>query len=274
MWWDIACFLLACLVAIIHAKKVPPPKCRRTSEVGRRSLHVLYCNTRMSEELFDLFQENTGVNRIKESFDGQLHVMNSCHNSTWRGWDTKVAKYASSIDHIISERRKTGTQNIPTSIMLADTDTLWSVTSVKDIFEMYDCVRKDKDLVMSTEVMCWVGRHCTESDIKLFYSNISSPSYSSFINAGLSMGSPHALLKLLDFVLHSELSYVPKGGLNDQRGYALYSATFPHLVAPDYHQQLFGSAVAFVLHSDVISPCRIGTCEPVVKYDILYKSSF
>jgi hypothetical protein len=273
----VASILLGCFVltsSLVLAKKFSPPTCQKISaSAGSRVLYVLYCNSRLSEELFRLFQENAGVRRIQESFSGQLRVMNSCHNATWRGWRTKVTQYFNSIKRIQLKRNRSNTAENKALIMLADTDTLWSVTSVDGILEKYDCVSKDKQLVISTEVMCWVGRHCTESDIELFYSNASSPSYSSFINAGLSMGSPGALLNLLNFVLNSKHSNVPNRGLDDQRGYAMYFAAFPHLVALDYHQQLFGSAVAYALNSGVVYSCRTGTCEPVAPYDILYKSS-
>lgn len=54
------------------------------------------------------------------------------------------------------------------------------------------------DVILAGEMICWVGRTCTDEDVKLLFGNVSS--YSPFINYN-SMGFREALLDMFEAIL-------------------------------------------------------------------------
>jgi hypothetical protein len=178
--------------------------------------------------------------------NGRLEMINVCAGVRWGGFLTKPLTYLEYARGIMQKTRTSNIKEEDVSIMFVDSDTFWASHSVDTIFNKYDCIRKGKSLVMSSEISCWVGRYCTADDIELFYKNSISPSYSSFINSGLVMGSPSALVHMFkEIVRKNASSFVMKGSgtmkFDDQYAFVAYYADYPSRVAIDHHQELFGS---------------------------------
>ena len=50
-----------------------------------------------------------------------------------------------------------------------DSDTFWSANDMHTIWDKFDCSRGNKEVVLSTEMSCWVGRYCTLEDLHRWY---------------------------------------------------------------------------------------------------------
>lgn len=131
-----------------------------------------------------------------------------------------------------------------------DSDTFWNIPSLNSLWEKYDCIRKNKNIVIATEPACWIGKHCNETFTKTYYNDIetSSSSYSIFVNSGLLMGKATAVEELLTSNLVNNvtyhLNYNGKWKYDDQFAYTDYAKKIaPQEVALDYHQQLFSNFI-------------------------------
>ena len=263
--------LLSAVFAAEASHKSLPPKCIEADPAPpNRTLHVLYCDTRLGHRL-QYYKNESAALRVERSSPLQFEVINVCFRVRWDGFKTKPIQYLKYLRGLIRRLNDEGIAESEVAVMLADSDTFWSTDSVSSVFRKYDCVRQNKSLVMSTESSCWIGRICTQEDIQRYYGHASSPSYSSFINSGLSMGSPSALVHLLEYVVSSNASLI-NGKLDDQLGYASYFATFPSLVALDYHQELFGS-LAFAVKINDENTSSL-TCEIAAKTELRAQPAF
>jgi hypothetical protein len=132
-----------------------------------------------------------------------------------------------------------------------DSDTFWAVGDVATIWNKYDCCRGSKDMVLSTEMSCWVGRYCFEEDLRRWYQDVANtPSYSPFVNSGIVMGAVDKVQKMLEYVIVNNrsyyITYTKKHKFDDQYAFADYAIKVaPEDIALDYHQSLLAS---FSLH--------------------------
>jgi len=171
-------------------------------------------------------------------------MKNVCKGENWGklGFLTKPLLY---LNYIKSFMTLPDADN--THIILMDSDTFWSATSLAHIWHNYDCARGNKHVVVSTEMSCWVGRYCNQTDIDRWYSNAhKAPSYSPFVNSGVVMGQIGHVARMLEHVIvHNKTYYTTYGRkykFDDQLAigdYALVVA--PNDVAVDYHQQISAS---------------------------------
>ena len=174
-------------------------------------------------------------------------MKNVCYGQRWDGFITKPLLYLAYLKSLPIH------DNLGRKIhvVFMDSDTFWAVNDIATVWERYDCARQGMDLVISTEMSCWVGRYCTEEDLNRYYSlsNL-SPSYSPFLNSGVAMGTRDALLTMLQYVVDHKEDYIielanGKKKFDDQYAigdYALHVAN--QSVSLDYHQQLLGSSAA------------------------------
>ncbi len=181
-------------------------------------------------------------------------IENVCRGQNWgkNGYLTKPILYLDYVDRILSKSSN------PSSVyvILMDSDTFWAVTDLQTIWRKYDCVRGKKDIILSTEMSCWVGRYCTEEDLVRWYNKSQIyPSFSPFANSGVLMGSAIKIKKLLEYVVLNNQSYYItyfKRKFDDQYAIADYAINIaPEEVALDYHQQLLAS---FAIHAPADPP--------------------
>ena len=167
---------------------------------------------------------------------------NACYGSPWEGFVTKL--------YLFLEHLKTLPRLFPGGgrlhVLLMDSDTFWATNDVRAIWTRYDCARGDKDLLLATEMSCWLGKHCSPEEVQQLYSDL-PPSYSPFINAGAAMGTLEQLIKMLDYIVAHNYNYfisLPNGRtrFDDQFAIVNYFRTRArNEIALDYHQQLFGA---------------------------------
>ena len=52
--------------------------------------------------------------------------------------------------------------------MLLDSDIFWSDPTLNELFQRYECTRNGRDLVVSTELNCWLGKNVFKCFIYLY----------------------------------------------------------------------------------------------------------
>ena len=244
--------LLSCLMmAFVGCTKIDAPDCSSVNvnvNHQKRKLYIAACESKWGPEVSDAYNI-TSFNMIRKAHaeHKQVEIINVCANLNWKklGFLTKPLKYLNYAKEVLKDTEGT---DIDATIIFSDSDTFWNVGSVDQIFQKYDCIRHGKELVMATESTCWVGRYCTEEDMKRFYSGVSAPSYSAFVNSGLLIGSPLRLYDMFsEIVERNGSAFIPKykGTMkyDDQMAFVQYYDRHRDIVALDYHQHLFGSIV-------------------------------
>lgn len=184
-----------------------PNRSSYRTETEIRALYVATCDTRSDwKEFMALKVWNiTGFSLRQQG----VHMINVCKGKNWgqHGFLTKPLLYH---DYIMNKLPLKSPRGGSVHIILMDSDTFWSSVSISDVWFKYDCAREGKNLLISTEMACWIGRYCTSDDITRWYndSNIAkSPSHSPFLNSGVIMGLASSVAKMLEFVVTNNQSY-------------------------------------------------------------------
>ena len=240
MWWYVVQAWLSTAALLSLSLSYTP--CPMKSETETRVLFISTCDTRSAWKEFQAMKlwNVTGEALRKDG----LHMKNVCKGENWGkyGFLTKPLIY---LEYIKSLMANPNSQLY--HIILMDSDTFWSAQSLKQMWNKYDCARQGKNIVISTEMSCWVGRYCQQPDLDRWYSNILAvPSYSPFVNSGVVMGQLHSVARMLEYVIANNQSYFTtyvKHKFDDQYAIADYGINVaPKEVALDYHQQISASA--------------------------------
>ena len=235
------------LLLQISLAAIPYAPCKsqldnRGAETETRQLYVATCDTRVEWKSFYAMKLWNVTGYELRTRDG-VPMKNVCYGENWgkHGFLTKPLLY---LDYLKSLPAASG--KIYTILM--DSDTFWSASNLTSIWDKFDCARGSKEVVLGTEMSCWVGRYCNIEDLHRWYNGTeSSPSYSPFANSGVVMGEVSKVIKMLEFVVKNKDSYfIMKGGgkmkFDDQFAIADYAIKVaPEDVALDHHQQLLAS---------------------------------
>lgn len=217
-------------------------RCNLPSNDDGRKLVIATCDTRSGYKEFHAMKVWNVTGSLLRR-DGLL-MTNVCKGENWGmlGFLTKPLLYARFLEKYLTRPNAKKIHAI-----LMDSDTFWSVASVGRIWANYDCARDGKDLVISTEMSCWVGRYCNQTDIDRCYSDTTKMvSYSPFANSGVVMGRVDEVVKMLDYVVAHNRSYYTTYGrkhkFDDQYAIADYAIKVaPEVSALDYHQLISAS---------------------------------
>lgn len=202
------------------------------------------------------------------------HPINLCmHITHYAGHGVKLQAYMDFLSSVNRERLQAATCDV--LIILADgSDVIINNIHVLEVESRWKSF--NNDIVLSTEMSCWIGHFCTQDDVKTYYSSpADTDSPSIFINSGGMIGRLHALWKL--FCEASKALYKVNPLTDDQWALtALYVhnknlATKHRLkIQLDHRQLLFGSFtyVHSFNESMICPPHQIRTC-----YDIVAKRS-
>lgn len=237
-------FLLTCM----SSPKLNAPTCTDIVPTGQnRKLYVAACDSAWGPEVIGVYNTTSRILVKNAAASGNLEIINVCANLNWRklGFLTKPLNYLGFAKKILQKQSSAREDSL---IIFSDSDVFWSVDRVDDILQKYDCIRGNTNIVMATESTCWVGRYCTKEDMDTYYSNKKAPGYSAFVNSGLVMGSPAALVEMFsDIVRYNTSALIPKwkGVLkyDDQMAFVQHYHKNQDKITLDYHQNLFGSIV-------------------------------
>lgn len=243
--------LLMCFFALSFGKSLPPyTSCEIQNGNEIRKLFVVTCDTRAHwKEFMAMKVWNITGSQLR---DNGLHMINVCKGKNWglHGFLTKPLLYYDYIKSLPSTSPRGG----GVYVILMDSDTFWATSSIEKIWNKFDCARKGKNMVISSEMSCWIGRYCVQEDMTRWYSNPSiSPSYSPFLNSGVVMGLATEVAKMLNYVIVNNASYFityHKHKFDDQYAIADYAINIaPSEVQIDYHQQLAASCAVHAVGS-------------------------
>jgi hypothetical protein len=216
--------------------------CPMKTEAENRRLFVATCDTRVGWKEFNALRywNVTGLTLRQDN----VNMVNVCKGENWGklGFLTKPLLYLRYIQSLIQLYPNDDLSHI----ILMDSDTFWSAATVNKIWNKYDCARGSKNMVLSTEMSCWIGRYCTPEDITRWYNNTkSTPSFSPYANSGVIMGDLRTVARMLDYVVVHNASYFityTKHKFDDQFAIADYAINVaPQDVALDYRQQMSAS---------------------------------
>lgn len=206
--------------------------------VEQRRLFVITCETRLNDLYYRAWNATSEGIRDSGAF-----FKNVCDGIEWSGFLTKPTAYLRHVDRIMD----IFSNNSLNYVMIMDSDTFWSASHVSDIWHKYDCARGSRDMLVSSEMTCWIGSFCHITQIRKYYGIPGFyPSYSPFVNSGVIMGRIDLIRDMLAYTLARNASFVmlhgTKYSFHDQYAVTDYAMKVaPHLMAVDYHQQLIGS---------------------------------
>ena len=204
-----------------------------------RILYILTCDTRS-----DGIPHQWRLTMPTLLNDDSVRVVNMCTvTEEWRYFLWKYNRLLKTLQDITNMHTGDITR---VHVTFTDADTFWSDPTIDMVWAKYDRARGPRQLVVSSEMNCWVGFTCNEEVMTKFYSNIATtPSHSPFLNSGFIMGSASSVLTMATYLVKHSDTWQP---FDDQ--HALVDYTFrlqPEEVALDYHQSLCGS---FLVISD------------------------
>ena len=245
--------LLLFLCGSLPSRSLKYEPCKIQSHEEKRKLFVATCDTRSGFKEFNALKTwNITGQELRN--DG-VSMMNICSGKNWatHGFLTKPLIYR----EYVKKLAQLSSIESPIYVILMDSDTFWAVNTITTIWNKFDCVRGSKEIVLATEMSCWVGRYCTSKDLSKWYNQIElTPSFSPFVNSGVIMGSVLKVQKMLDYVVTHNASYyistAKKKKFDDQLAIADYALKIaPEDVALDYSQQLLAS---FSIHASSVEP--------------------
>lgn len=245
--------LLLLLLGTTSSNSMKYEPCRIQTHDEKRKLFVATCDTRSGFKEFNALKtwNMTGQELRKEG----VSMINICSGKHWatNGFLTKPLIYLEYVKKLVL----LSTSESPIYVILMDSDTFWAVNNLSTIWNKFDCARGSKEIVLATEMSCWLGRYCTSEDLSQWYNQIElTPSFSPFVNSGVIMGSVLTVQKMLDYVVTHNASYyittIKKKKFDDQLAIADYALKVaPEDVALDYSQQLLAS---FSIHASSVQP--------------------
>jgi hypothetical protein len=197
-------------------------------------LHVITCDTKAGRG-----GSNAWSHSLKR-VSGVHKKLNVCAGKPWNGFRTKlesVLHYAQGVSHLKSVNDCCSGQDL---ILFADgVDVFFNTNSAKEIIEGWNIAREMKPLLFAAEMSCWVKEICTQLDMDRIYNSSLATSRAAFINTGVYIGFPTAIIDIFQYVLRNFYSEILK--YDDQAGIALYFAEHPQNISIDRHWRVFGT---------------------------------
>ena len=159
-------FLLISIYSSYASFKQCPTKSLDYDE--KRDLYVATCDTRTEWKSFYAMKLWNVTGHVLRTKYG-LNMKNVCYGENWgkHGYLTKPLLYL----NYLKSLPKVSQRGAGVYVILMDSDTFWSANSLQSIWDKFDCSRGDKEVVLSTEMSCWVGRYCTQEDLYRWFYN-------------------------------------------------------------------------------------------------------
>jgi hypothetical protein len=239
--------LLLLLLLLPSTLSVPYQPCPKSSITEIRDLYVATCDSRGGWKEFMAMKVWNASGFALRNSPNNIKMVNVCKGKQWKGFLTKPVLYLEFLKTLPINSARDGDNHV----ILMDSDTFWASRDISTIWNKYDCARGGKDVLLSTEMSCWIGRYCKVEDLQHYYNHTdATPSYSPYVNSGIVMGKITEVRKMLEYVIEHNKDYFItyfKKKFDDQYAYTDYALKVsPEAVALDYHQQLLAS---FSIHS-------------------------
>jgi len=186
------------------------------------------------------------TSKLKESPNvHMIHVGNKWDRRSDSKFYAKPLNYLRYANAAVKAEQEAGRDVNNAYGMLLDSDIFWSNPSLDDLFQRYECTRQGRELVVSTELNCWLGRYCKLADVQQLYANTPN-AYSVFVNSGAMIGTIQSIQLLLTNITESKDMYFIENSIgrrkyDDQFAVSVYALERPSMVALDVHQHLFAT---------------------------------
>lgn len=242
-----ALLLVTCF--IFHSA-LPYPRCEEVAQNVKytdRHIYIFVMDSRKGKSLFEYMTPwILSTSKLKEASNvHMIHVGNKWDRKSDAKFYAKPLNYLRYANAAIEAEKTAGRDPNKAYAMLLDSDIFWSNPSVDELFQRYECSRNGRDLVVSTELNCWLGRYCKLSDVQQLYATTPN-AYSVFVNSGAMIGTIQSIQLLLSNITESKDMYFIENGIgrrkyDDQFAVSVYALERPSMVALDIHQHLFAT---------------------------------
>lgn len=247
-WLLVVLLFTACTLQSSLA--IPCPKCQQLEEKIQypdRHIYIFVMDSRKGKSLFEYMTPwILSTSKLKESPNvHMIHVGNKWDRKSDSKFYAKPTNYLRYANAAVEAEKAAG-RNVNNAYgMLLDSDIFWTNPSVDELFQRYECTRNGRELVVSTELNCWLGRYCKLSDIEQLYGSTPN-AYSVFVNSGAMIGTIQSIQLLLTNITESKEMYFIENSIgrrkyDDQFAVSVYALERPALVALDIHQRLFAT---------------------------------
>lgn len=216
----------------------------RSDKVISQTIWLVTCETR--NETQDLLDWKFTANHFKDMTDRssqpiRVEATNICQGQEWKGFLTKYKRMTQFLTDLITQSGK-DTSNI---VMFTDSDSIfnaWAVTA-EQLLERFHRARQGRNILVSAEPSCWVGRLCTKGDMAALYPDSLRSSCPQFLNSGQYMGDAKSMLTMLNEIMTMKKKHVVGPPPDDQARFATWQARNQDKAMLDTQASIFRSMV-------------------------------
>ena len=234
----------------LHYQARPYPICQEVKDnihYPNRHIYIFVMDSRKGKALYQYMTPwILSTTKLKESSNvHMIHVGNKWDRKSASKFYAKPTNYLKYVNAAIVAEQEAGRSLDNAHGMLLDSDIYWSNPTLDELFQRYECTRNGKELVISTELNCWLGRYCNLNDVQQLYGTTPN-AYSVFVNSGAMIGTINSIRLLLQNITISKDMYfiensIGKRKYDDQFAVSVYALERPSMVALDIHQHLFAT---------------------------------
>lgn len=195
---------------------------------SKTRLHILTCVTDekgtkawKADHLFHIWNNSASAFKILPGKEGRLIVRNVCDGIPWLGMATKSREYEKYLRGIL----ETPGYSSSDLIMITDgLDVLFNSRgrSVDEVIEKYRLAVAEKEILLSSEMWCWIGMPCAPDHEEFLYGSKSWEAKRTacprYLNAGAYIGTVAGLHRLVS--LTWSLMYSLKGSITSPKSKA------------------------------------------------------
>ena len=173
------------------------------------SFQVISCDTRTSVQQHRLEGNKSHLTHLFKS-------TNICYDEAWKGNGMKMEMYHSFAVNVSQNAKLFECEPV---LIFIDGDVLFNNEIDRQLLQQ-KWLDINADIVLSTEMSCWIGRDCTLIDFQALYAptTTTDTGESIFINSGAFMGRPAALIDFLGkaIALRNSFMKIPNSHKNWQ----------------------------------------------------------
>ena len=221
------------LTSKINDKSVYKSIYRNTS-LSAVNLHIVTCDTNSGEHGRGAWY--VSAKRIQ----GIHRIINICLGKKWNGFKTKLQTVINYSKELLRADRNTSQAPRKNVILFSDgVDVFFNTDSAEKIISNWEVARQGKPLLFACELSCWIGYVCSEREMNDIYNISNVSTRAAYINTGVYMGFPEAIIDTLTNVINNHMHLILK--YDDQAAVAEYYKTNQSTIALDRTWSVFGT---------------------------------
>eukprot|EP01041_Mallomonas_annulata_P006473 gene6473-13072_t len=211
---------------------------------AERKLHLITCETENPNKANNPQLASWNISSEYFTRVENISRINACTGKSWAKYRflSKPIFYRDILQTLIANSTNISQEYV----IMMDSDTIFrSNITLSEIFSKFDKISAGKNIVISSEMSCYVGSRCSSKEVSTWYPNANiSEGNSIFLNSGLMMGKAISFIPVLDYIIEHNKDYdiTKRGKFEDQKAFTDYTfRLFPNIITLDYNQELFAS---------------------------------